>query len=56
MFNLPANLNVSHYNAAMRVKIENEEEFDPTHFLAEMDKSPATKPNRVTLYIVLYLF
>ncbi|XP_045480042.1 leucine-rich PPR motif-containing protein, mitochondrial [Harmonia axyridis] len=43
--NIP--MDVSHYNALLRVYIENEHEFSPVEFLSEM-KEKNIEPNRVT--------
>lgn len=40
-------MDVSHYNALLRVYLENEHPFSPTEFLAEMD-ARGIEPNRVT--------
>ena len=40
-------LDVSHYNALLKVHLENDHEFSPTEFLAWMDGKGVT-PNRVT--------
>lgn len=40
-------MDVSHYNALLRVYLENEHEFSPTDFLAEL-ASQGIEPNRVT--------
>ncbi|GAB6020657.1 hypothetical protein CHUAL_003327 [Chamberlinius hualienensis] len=40
-------LDVSHYNAILKVYLENEHTFSPTEFISEMD-SKKVEPNRVT--------
>ncbi|XP_044733810.1 leucine-rich PPR motif-containing protein, mitochondrial [Chrysoperla carnea] len=40
-------MDVSHYNALLRVYLENEYEFSPVEFLAELEKQ-GIEPNRVT--------
>ena len=40
-------MDISHYNALLRVYLENEHPFSPTDFLAEIE-SKAIEPNRVT--------
>ncbi|KAK9707701.1 Pentacotripeptide-repeat region of PRORP [Popillia japonica] len=40
-------MDISHYNALLRVYLENEHEFSPTEFLAELE-SRGIDPNRVT--------
>ncbi|GJQ86626.1 hypothetical protein Trydic_g15730 [Trypoxylus dichotomus] len=40
-------MDISHYNALLRVYLENEHEFSPTEFLAELE-SKGIDPNRVT--------
>ncbi|XP_075152362.1 bicoid stability factor [Haematobia irritans] len=40
-------MDISHYNALLRVYLENEHEFSPTDFLAEIE-SKSIEPNRVT--------
>lgn len=43
--NIP--MDVSHYNALLRVYLENEHQFSPTEFLTELEKK-GIEPNRVT--------
>lgn len=43
--NIP--LDISHYNALLRVYLENEHPFSPTEFLSELE-SKGIEPNRVT--------
>lgn len=38
---------ISHYNALLRVYLENEEKFNPTEFLQELSNK-GLEPNRVT--------
>lgn len=45
--NLHVPMDVSHYNALLRVYLENEHTFSPTDFLSEME-SIGVEPNRVT--------
>ncbi|XP_063242318.1 leucine-rich PPR motif-containing protein, mitochondrial [Bacillus rossius redtenbacheri] len=45
--NLGVPMDVSHYNALLRVYLENEHKFSPTEFLADMEKK-GIEPNRVT--------
>lgn len=45
--NLNVPMDISHYNALLRVYLENEYEFSPTEFLAEL-QSKGVEPNRVT--------
>lgn len=40
-------MDISHYNALLRVYLENEHEFSPTDFLAKLENK-ALEPNRVT--------
>lgn len=40
-------MDVSHYNALLRVYLENEHTFSPTDFLTELE-SKGIEPNRVT--------
>lgn len=40
-------MDISHYNALLRVYLENEHQFSPTDFLAELE-SKSLEPNRVT--------
>ncbi|KAK5643251.1 hypothetical protein RI129_007096 [Pyrocoelia pectoralis] len=40
-------MDISHYNALLRVYLENEHEFSPTEFLSELESSKI-EPNRVT--------
>ncbi|TMW54433.1 hypothetical protein DOY81_000425 [Sarcophaga bullata] len=40
-------MDISHYNALLRVYLENEHQFSPTDFLAEIE-SKSIEPNRVT--------
>ncbi|XP_022911098.2 leucine-rich PPR motif-containing protein, mitochondrial [Onthophagus taurus] len=40
-------MDISHYNALLRVYLENEHEFSPTEFLTELE-SKGLEPNRVT--------
>lgn len=40
-------MDISHYNALLRVYLDNEHQFSPTDFLAEIE-SKAIEPNRVT--------
>lgn len=40
-------MDISHYNALLRVYLENEHHFSPTDFLAEIE-SKSIEPNRVT--------
>lgn len=40
-------LDVSHYNALLKVYLENEHKFSPTEFLAKLEKK-GVEPNRVT--------
>lgn len=40
-------LDISHYNALLRVYLENEHEFSPVEFLAELENK-GIEPNRVT--------
>jgi leucine-rich PPR motif-containing protein len=40
-------MDVSHYNALLRVYLENEHAFSPTEFLAKMEHK-GVEPNRVT--------
>ncbi|KAK7057041.1 hypothetical protein SK128_001374 [Halocaridina rubra] len=44
-FNIP--LDISHYNALLKVYLENEHKFSPSEFLAALEKS-GIEPNRVT--------
>lgn len=48
-------LDVSHYNARLRVYIENEHDFSPTNFLANM-YSHEIVPNRVTYQRLIYRY
>ena len=41
-------MDISHYNALLRVYLENEYEFSPTEFLAEL-RSKGVEPNRYVL-------
>lgn len=41
-------MDISHYNALLKVYIENEYPFEPTDFLAKL-KQKGLEPNRVTL-------
>lgn len=43
--NLNVQMDVSHYNALLRVYLENEHKFLPTEFLADME-SKGIEPNR----------
>jgi leucine-rich PPR motif-containing protein len=43
--NLNVPMDISHYNALLRVYLENEYEFSPTEFLAEL-QSKGVEPNR----------
>ncbi|KAL1463787.1 hypothetical protein WDU94_015500 [Cyamophila willieti] len=45
--NLKIPLDISHYNALLRVHLENEHTFSPTDFLAELE-TKRIEPNRVT--------
>ncbi|XP_053673017.1 leucine-rich PPR motif-containing protein, mitochondrial [Anopheles nili] len=45
--NLNVTMDVSHYNALLRVYLDNEHPFSPTEFLADM-QSKGIEPNRVT--------
>ncbi|XP_049788788.1 leucine-rich PPR motif-containing protein, mitochondrial [Schistocerca nitens] len=45
--NLGVPLDISHYNALLRVYLENEHEFSPTEFLADLEQK-GVEPNRVT--------
>lgn len=45
--NLSVAMDVSHYNALLRVYLENEHEFSPTDFLADL-QTKGIEPNRVT--------
>ncbi|XP_064600920.1 leucine-rich PPR motif-containing protein, mitochondrial-like [Liolophura sinensis] len=47
MLSLGATYNTQHYNALLRVYLQNEHKFSPTDFLASMDSNKVT-PNRVT--------
>lgn len=40
-------MDISHYNALLRVYLENEHQFSPTEFLAELE-AKGIEPNRVT--------
>jgi len=40
-------MDISHYNALLRVYLENEHKFNPTEFLQELN-SKGIEPNRVT--------
>lgn len=40
-------MDISHYNALLRVYLENEHNFSPTDFLSMLDKK-GIEPNRVT--------
>lgn len=40
-------MDISHYNALLRVYLENEHDFSPAEFLQELDKK-GVEPNRVT--------
>lgn len=40
-------MDISHYNALLRVYLENEHPFSPTEFLSELE-SKGIEPNRVT--------
>lgn len=40
-------MDISHYNALLRVYLENEHPFSPTEFLSELD-AKGIEPNRVT--------
>lgn len=46
-FIIGVKLDVSHYNALLRVHIENEHHFSPTEFLAELENK-GIEANRVT--------
>lgn len=39
-------MDISHYNALLRVYLENEYDFSPTEFLAEL-RSKGVEPNRL---------
>lgn len=43
--NLNVQMDISHYNALLRVYLENEHEFSPTEFLAELE-TKGVEPNR----------
>lgn len=45
--NLNVPMDISHYNALLRVYLENEHQFSPTEFLADL-QSKGVEPNRVT--------
>lgn len=45
--NLKVPMDISHYNALLRVYLENEHPFSPTEFLAELE-SKGLEANRVT--------
>lgn len=45
--NMGVPLDISHYNALLRVYLENEHEFSPTEFLADLEQK-GVEPNRVT--------
>lgn len=45
--NLSVAMDVSHYNALLRVYLENEHQFSPAEFLADLE-SKGIEPNRVT--------
>lgn len=44
---LGVSLDITHYNALLRVYLENEYDFSPTEFLADLEKR-GIEPNRVT--------
>ena len=48
-------LDISHYNALLRVYLENEHSFDPMEFLATLN-SKAIEPNRVRYCIIFFEF
>ena len=48
---LKVSLDISHYNALLRVYLENEHSFDPKEFLATL-KTKAIEPNRVQMFYV----
>ena len=52
---LGVKLNVSHYNVALRVQLENGQKFKVAEFLAEMEKNTDIIPNRVGARVVYRL-
>ena len=49
-------LKTAHYNAALRVQMENKHKFVATDVLTEMQASDEKKPNRVRIYYNINIF
>lgn len=48
-------MDISHYNALLRVYLENEHQFSPTEFLSELE-SKGIEPNRVTYQRLIAMY